>query len=61
MLPQLPPTAGINTGREWTETEILESLVAFAEATKSVLHLAYSWGVTKKRGANKRKSDSNLH
>ena len=38
---------GSNAGREWTEPEILESLAAFTEATKSILHLAYSWGVTK--------------
>ena len=44
---------GSGGGREWTEHEALESLGAFAEATRSVLHLSYSWLVTKKSGAEK--------
>jgi hypothetical protein len=52
---------GSHGGREWTEPEILESLAAFAEATRSVLHLAYSWGVTKEMGAKKRKSADGSH
>lgn len=45
---------GSGGGREWTEHEILESLGAFAEATSSILHLSYSWLVTKESGAEKR-------
>lgn len=38
---------GSGLGREWKEEEVLESLSAFGEATNSVLHLCYSWLVTK--------------
>jgi len=38
---------GSHIGRIWKEDEILESLRAFGEATNSVLHLSYSWLVTK--------------
>ena len=41
--------------RPWTENEMIESIEAFAEATKCILHLAYSWLVTKKKEGYKRK------
>lgn len=45
---------GKSGGRKWTEQEIIESVKAFAEATRSVLHLSYSWLITKEKGAEKR-------
>lgn len=44
-----------STGRQWSETEMLEALDGFAEATKVLLHLCNSWLVTKKKGATLRK------
>lgn len=41
--------------REWTEKEMIETVEAFTEATKSVIHLAVSWLETKKRVAAKRR------
>lgn len=46
---------GSGLGREWKEDEVLESLSAFGEATKSVFHLCYSWLVTKDIVGKRRK------
>jgi hypothetical protein len=40
----------IGGSREWTEKEILESVNAFIEATKCLLHLCGSWLLTKEMG-----------
>ncbi len=44
-------------GRPWREKEMIESVEAFIEATKCVLHLATSWLVTKSKEAAKRKEN----
>lgn len=49
-------TVGSGLGREWTEEEALESLSAFGEATQSILHLSYSWLVTKESEGKKRRT-----
>ena len=43
-------TASIGGGREWTEEEMRESVSAFIEATKALLHLCASWLQTKEQG-----------
>lgn len=45
-------------GREWKETEMLEALEGFIEATTSLLHLCYSWLVTKKKAAEDRVAEN---
>ena len=42
---------GSPQGRPWSQEEMLESVDAFTEATKSLLHLAASWLVTKEQAA----------
>jgi len=38
---------GDSVSKFWDKKDILESILAFKEATHSVLHLTYSWLVTK--------------
>lgn len=49
-------TVGSGLGRKWRDEEVLESLSAFGEATKSVLHLCYSWLVTKETVSEERRT-----
>lgn len=43
-------TTSIGGGREWKEQEMLESVSAFIDATKCLLHLCASWLQTKEQG-----------
>jgi hypothetical protein len=43
-------TASIGGGCDWTEEEMCESVNAFIEATKALLHLCDSWLQTKEQG-----------
>ncbi|GAH52177.1 unnamed protein product [marine sediment metagenome] len=52
---------GRGLGREWKEDEVLESLSALEEATKSVLHLCHSWLVTKDIAGKRRKGINALY
>ena len=45
---------GKGLGREWKEEEVFESVSAFGEATACVLHLCYSWMITKDVASKKR-------
>lgn len=47
----------LGTGRPWREEEMIESVEAFTEATNCILHLAYSWLVTKRKEAAKREEN----
>jgi hypothetical protein len=44
-------------GREWKETEMMESIEVFMEATTSLLHLCYSWLATKRKVAEDREAE----
>src|SRR5262249_15301814 len=43
-------SAFIGPGREWRESEMLEAVNAFIEATQCLLHLCWSWHRTKEQG-----------